>query len=418
MKNSLTKRIVNKVKTLLLKIYRKTKSIIRLVIFKCLYIPFVRVATVIKYYLKILIKDPLKLIFIPLNILLIISFPFVIPFVKLYSNFLKPGKNLEAKRTKTIKGLASIVIINYNAGKLLSKCIDSILKQNYKNYEIIIIDNASKDRSMESINEGGERIRIICNKQNMGFSHAANQGVKIARGEYILLLNFDILMNKNFLKEMVKAINLKSNIGSVSGRLLKNKKLFDSTGIIMNNLFANDRGENEKVNNRRYNSTEYIFGPSGAAALYKKKMLEDCRIYGEIFDEDFWIYYEDVDLAWRAQIKGWKSFYTPKAIAYHRRGVTRKNNPKALENYRMIGLANRILAIFKNLPLELFAKNFFIILKYQICNFFYVFVHERYYFFILKYIWILRRLPIMFVKRKIIMEERKADIQYLNNLLF
>lgn len=418
MKNSPTKRKINKVKTLLLKIYHETKSIIRLIIFKCLYIPFVRVATFIRHCLKILIKDPLKIIFIPLNILLIISFPFIIPFLKIHSNFLKPEKNLKPKRIKTVKELVSIIIINYNAGKLLSKCIDSILKQNYKNYEIVIIDNASKDKSIESIIEKGKRIRTICNKQNIGFSHAANQGINIARGEYILLLNFDILMNKNFLKEMVKAINLKRNIGSISGRLLKNEKLFDSTGIIMNNLFANDRGENEKVNNRRYNSVEYIFGPSGAAALYKKKMLEDCRIYGEIFDKDFWIYYEDVDLAWRAQIKGWKSFYTPKAIAYHRRGVTRRNNPKALENYRMIGYANRILSIFKNLPIELFIKNFFTILKYQIRNFFYVLVYEKYYFFTLEYTWILKRLPAIFLKRKIIMREGKVDTSYLNNLLF
>ncbi len=382
------------------------------------FISYHRAVNLIKFYLGILINDPLKIIYIPLNILLIILFPLIIVFSKVSSCFLKPENSLRTKKVETIKGLVSIIIINYNSGEFLLKCIKSILKQNYKKYKIIIIDNASKDGSMESIVNKDRRMEIIYNNQNMGFSFAGNQGIKIAKGEYVLLLNFDILLDKDFLREMVKAINLKSNIGSISGKLLRNDKIIDSTGIIIKHLFAKDRGEEEKISNKKYNSGSYIFGPSGAAAFYKRKMLEDCSIYGEIFDEDFWMYFEDVDLAWRAQIKGWKSFYTPKAIAYHKRGVTRENNLIENEYYKLIGWANRILSFSKNLLFVLFIKNISALLKYQIRNFFYICINERFYFFALKYVWILKRLPNMFVKRKVIMKERKADIQYLNGLIF
>jgi len=245
--------------------------------------------------------------------------------------------------------LVSIILINWNGKKFIEGCLNSISKQDYSSIETIVIDNTSHDRSPDIVEEKFPEVKLIRNKKNLGFAGAFNQGVKAAKGSFVISLNPDVYLESDYVREMVKAVNKDTKIGSVSGKLLRQAEeeegIIDSTGHIMfKNRLSRNRGNDEK-DEGQYDQEDYIFGTCGAAALYKREMLEDVKINGEYCDEDFFAFWEDLDLDWRAQIRGWSCFYTPYAVAHHFRGGIRKPRPKIIEisNYR-----NRYLAIIKN----------------------------------------------------------------------
>ncbi len=246
--------------------------------------------------------------------------------------------------------LATVILLNWNGKDFLRECILSILNQTYHPIELIAIDNASADGSAEWIKENFPSITLIKNKNNQGFAKAINQGIRLAKGEYLIPLNFDVILTENFVKEMVKAVEKDKRIGSVSGKLLRFKSAgessyIDSTGhIIYRNRLAVNRGESE-LDNGQYSTAEEVFGTCGAAPLYRQKMLEDIKVNGEYYDESFFSFWEDIDLDWRARLRGWRCWYSPKAIAYHQRGGPSIRRSKMVEyyNYR-----NRYLVIVKN----------------------------------------------------------------------
>lgn len=245
--------------------------------------------------------------------------------------------------------LVSIIIINWNGKKFIEGCLNSIAKQDYPAIEIIVIDNTSTDGSPDIVEEMFPEAKLVRNKVNRGFAGAFNQGVDTAKGHYIMSLNPDVYLQPHFVSAMVNAIKLDERIGSVSGKLLRQAEdeegVIDSTGhIIFKNRLTRNRGVDQK-DEGQYDQECYIFGTCGAAALYKRKMLEDIKIDSEYCDEDFFAFWEDIDLDWRAQLRGWSCYYTPYALAHHFRGGIRKPRPKVIElgNYR-----NRYLAIIKN----------------------------------------------------------------------
>lgn len=218
--------------------------------------------------------------------------------------------------------LVSIIIVNYNAGSFLPKCIQSILFQAYPFVEIIIIDNASQDGSIALI-APDEKIRIIQNQTNAGFARAQNQGMKLARGQYLMPLNFDILLTPDFLAEMVAAIEVSDRIGTVSPKFLRmvdgsrQTDQIDNAGLLLpGNRVPFHRGRDER-DHGQYDAMDYVFGAMGAAALYRKEMLEDIAYQSQYFDESYFTWYEDVDLDWRARLRGWDCLYAPRAVAYH-----------------------------------------------------------------------------------------------------
>ncbi|MFH1800884.1 MAG: glycosyltransferase family 2 protein [Candidatus Omnitrophota bacterium] len=260
----------------------------------------------------------------------------------------------------------SIHIVNWNSGEMLRQCLNTVFEQDYRAIkEVLVVDNASTDNSLKTIEREFPKVKIVRNYTNLGFSKAHNQAIRLSTGELVLVLNFDILLNQEFVSRMVLAMCGDPKIGMASGkllRLLKGQKtdLLDSTGIIMARYFSSPRGSGEK-DNGQYDGLEdrAIFGPCGAAAVYRREMLEDIKYQQEYFDEDFVNYVEDVDLAWRAQLRGWRGIYVPDAIAYHERGVTRKNNAAEQKNYFVWGYRNRYLAIYKNVTRHELRKFFF-----------------------------------------------------------
>ena len=250
----------------------------------------------------------------------------------------------------------SVHIANWNGGADIIRCLESLYAQSFDGIaEVIVVDNGSTDGSLEQVQLKFPKVTVLRNDFNMGFCKAHNQAIRIARSDFLLLLNFDIFLKPDFLEKMVRAIGNSPNVGMVSGKLYRSfngqpSTILDSTGMTMVRYFSSPRGEKEE-DSGQFDGPEHrnIFGPCGAAPLYRRAMLEDIRCQGEYFDEDFVNYVEDVDLAWRAQLRGWKGVYEPGAVAYHERGVTRRSNPGEQRNYFLRGFRNRYLAMYKNM---------------------------------------------------------------------
>lgn len=296
------------------------------------------------------------------------------------------------------ENLVSLVIINWNNKDYLQRCMDSILSQTHENLEIIFIDNDSSDGSFEYFDKlyDSKNIRKIHNKKNTGYSGAANQGIKLSQGKYVMIINPDIIMEKNFISELYEFSIKDDLIGATSGKLLKydfkeDKKMnyIDSAGISMfRSRRCIDRGQNE-VDNGQYDKVERVFGVCGAAPFYKKTALEKVTIDEEYFDEDFFAYKEDVDLSWRLNLAGFKCMYDPKAVAYHGRGLGGskggvlkfiKNRKTQSEFLRGISFRNHIMMMYKNETKESLKEDFWLIRKRQIAFWIYAIMFERFTF--------------------------------------
>ncbi len=263
--------------------------------------------------------------------------------------------------------LVSVTIVTYNSGRFIKRCLESVLEQKYPNLEVVVIDNASTDGTTDILERFEDRCRIYYNDENIGFAAAQNQAISLSRGEWILTLNPDVLLLKNFIQALVEAGQLDPKIGTVCGKLLTiratfdlpEKQLVDSTGIYFTPMLRHlDRGSQE-VDNGHYVNFEYVFGATAAAALYRRQMIEDIQIDGEFFDPDFFVYREDADVAWRAQLMGWRCIYTPLARGYHVRNVLPGNRRALPPEINMHSVKNRFLMRIKNITGDLYRRNWF-----------------------------------------------------------
>lgn len=238
--------------------------------------------------------------------------------------------------------LISIIIVGYNSGEYLFGCLNSIYNQSYKNFEVIFVDNGSNDNTRLILKS--YPVKIINNSCNKGFSCANNQAIKISRGRYILTLNSDVVLDRNFLSELEKTVKL-NNAGLFGTKILStDKKTIDSTGLVLSSFYRFfDRGSKE-IDRGQYDNKTGIFGPCAAAALYKKEMLEDIKYKEEYFDEDFFFLVEDFDLAWRARNKKWKAVFIPSAVCYHVRNGSNFN----IKFKQYLSLRNRFFLLLKN----------------------------------------------------------------------
>jgi GT2 family glycosyltransferase len=261
----------------------------------------------------------------------------------------------------------SVTIITYDSGRFIKRCLESVLDQDYPFKEIIIIDNHSSDGTADILEQFEDRCRIVYNPENIGFAAAQNQAIALSNSEWILTLNPDVLLLQGFIEALVNAGNLDPRVGTVCGKLLTmtsgfdfpEKPLVDSTGIYFTpNLRHLDRGSLE-VDNGHFRNYEYVFGATAAAALYRREMIDDISIGGEFFDVDFFVYREDADVAWRAQLLGWKCLYAPYARGYHVRKVTPGNRRALPAVINMHSVKNRFLLRMKNMTWDLYRRNFF-----------------------------------------------------------
>jgi len=242
--------------------------------------------------------------------------------------------------------LVSVVIVNYNGKKFLNECIGSLYAQSYPDFEILVVDNASVDGSIEFLKAEFPGVRIIRNQVNLGFAGGMNSGILNARGPFILALNNDTRMDRDCIMRLVEVMVHDRSIGMCAVKLLFYDQRINSTGICISRSGAAwDRGMFE-VDTGQFETSEEVFGPSAAAALYRKEMFNDIGL----FDEDFFLYLEDVDIAFRGQLAGWKCIYIPGAVVYHYHGGTAGFQSDLTVYY---GNRNILWFPFKNYPLSL-----------------------------------------------------------------
>jgi len=309
----------------------------------------------------------------------------------------------------------SVIILNWNNTGIVLECISAVLKQDYAPLELFVIDNNSADESKEKIKAEFPEIKLIENNSNLGFCRANNEIMRICTGEFILLLNADVLIEPGYVKEMVAVAQSDERIGSLAGKLLKldirnNKtEIIDSTGhLFTKSLCPFNRGHLEE-DNGQYERIEEVFGTTGAAALYRKKMLDDIKINEEYFDELFFAFYEDTDLDWRARLAGWKCMYTPKAIGYHFRGDSvRFANIKTIHKHHF---RNRYMMILKNTSLGILLRNIHHIILFEIASLIELILAP---YLITSVFSFFKLVPILLAKRKLIQNRRRVmdkDIQ-------
>lgn len=252
----------------------------------------------------------------------------------------------------------AVNIVTFNSALDIAACLESLRKQTFSGFQIHILDNASTDDTLKVI-EPFDVAYLMRSPINTGFCKAHNELARRFPSEYVLFLNPDTILRPAFIQELIRALEDRPDAASASGKLIRmDGKTLDSTGIIMLREQRHlDRGA-DQPDTGQFDIPEDIFGPSGAAAFYRRKALDDAAINRQYFDEDFFAYREDADLAWRCRLLGWTSIYVPTAVAQHRRRVTperRGELPKAI-NYHSV--KNRFLLRINNITGDLYRRDF------------------------------------------------------------
>lgn len=235
----------------------------------------------------------------------------------------------------------AVTIVTWNSMRYLPEALASIAAQTFRDFTLIIVDNASTDGVADFVRANHPKTVILRNTKNLGFARGHNQAIAYARahlkreGEelYMLVTNPDIIMEPDYLATVVDQVERRPEVGSAVGKLLKvfssgegelregvRSDLIDSAGLRMHkSRLVTERGAGEKDGGGAYDRTEEIFGVTGALGLYRMSALEDVMLGDECFDEDFFVYKEDIDLAWRLRLRGWAALYVPRARAFHYR---------------------------------------------------------------------------------------------------
>ena len=239
-----------------------------------------------------------------------------------------------------------IVVLNWNGIEDTKKCLDSLLKQSYQDFKVLVVDNGSVDDSLSilhKIEAKNDSVTVIANPKNKGFAGGVNTGITYAikqNFDAVALFNNDAEADKEWLSELVMGLKQKDTSIATGLLLHEDGKTIDSTGdyySIWGMPFPRNRGDKAS----EAPNSGFVFSGSGGASLYKTDLFKEIGL----FDESFFAYYEDLDISFRTQLAGYKVYFTNKAIAYHKQGATSKKIP-----------GFTIYQTFKNIPL-LFTKN-------------------------------------------------------------
>lgn len=243
--------------------------------------------------------------------------------------------------------LVSIIIINFNGVEYLKVCFESLRKIDYQNWEVIVVDNGSSDGSIEFLEKYKKfkSLKIIKNSSNLGFAEPNNQGYRKAKGDYVLLLNNDTKVKRDFVRLTVERMVKESKIGVAQPKIFLMEKAgyLDNTGsFITKTGFLKHEGFLEK-DATRFNKEKIIFAAKGACMFIKRDVIEKVGL----FDRDFFAYFEESDFCWRVWLAGYKIIYFPDTYIHHKLGATSKKMNQFNINYH--SLKNRLASLIKNL---------------------------------------------------------------------
>lgn len=239
----------------------------------------------------------------------------------------------------------SVIIPNYNGIAFLDGVLGSLERQTLKNFEVIVVDNGSSDGSSAFVAANYPWVHVVELPENLGFCGAVNKGIRMARAPYVLLLNNDTEVEKDFLEEMAAALHRHKRAFSCAAKMIQyhdRDKLDDAGNYYCALGWSYARGKGKDIHT--YEKEEQIFAACGGAAIYRKKILEKIGL----FDEEHFAYLEDTDIGYRARIHGYENWYAPKAVVYHVGSGTsgsRYNQFKTRYSSR-----NNVYLIYKNMP--------------------------------------------------------------------
>jgi len=243
----------------------------------------------------------------------------------------------------------AVVVVNWNGLQYLRTCMPAVLAQDYPDFQVVVVDNGSSDGSAAWVESTFPQMLLIRNDTNEGFARASNQGIRATEEPYVAVLNNDAQPEPGWLMALAEAMEAGERVGMVASqiRLAHRPDLLDSAGIEVDVLgFAWNRHFGWLAAHEPAATVE-VFGASGAAALYCRKMLEEVGL----FDERYFAYYEDVELAWRAQRAGWRCLYAPAARVLHLHSATGRQD-SAFKAYHLS--RNRVWTLMRHYPARWF----------------------------------------------------------------
>jgi len=253
----------------------------------------------------------------------------------------------------------SVIIPNWNGAHWLPTCLDSLRRQSYTEREIIVVDNASTDSSRELLARDYADVRTLALPRNLGFTGACNAGIRESHGEFIALLNSDTESDEHWLEQVVAAFERHPEVGLVASkmRLFDRRDTLHTAGdLVRLDGVPGNRGVWQR-DEGQFDREEYVFSACGGSAAYRRAMLDQIGL----LDDDFFFSCEDVDLAWRAQLAGWKCVFAPKAIVYHRLSATGGGPTASFYDGR-----NTIWVIAKNYPGSLWQQHWREVVRAQL----------------------------------------------------
>ncbi len=315
--------------------------------------------------------------------------------------------------------MIDIIVPNHNGIEELEICFSSLEKQTYKDYNVILVDNGSTDNSVQFTKRNFTSYQIIALDKNYGFAKAINAGLEFALAEndsqYILLLNNDVELKEDFLEKGIETFEKTENASFVAVKMLNyfNRDVIDDCGdfIKANGGSPVARGIGEK-DSGQYDKHEYIFGACAGAAFYKKEVFKTIGL----FDEDYFAYLEDLDLSFRLQLAGYKCYYNPEIVCYHKRGVTSDR----IEGMNVYYSEKNLVALrLKNYPLWVYIKYTPLFLIARIVRYYkFLTLHPPVIFYsaIKGYLRGLREVPKTIVKRRTVQKNKRVSAAYIQNL--
>lgn len=278
----------------------------------------------------------------------------------------------------------AINIVTYNSASTIDACLEAVFGQDYRDFLVTVIDNNSTDDTVDRVKAWQQRgVNLTINATNEYFSRAHNRAIRQTDSEFVVTLNPDVMIHSDYLSQVLHAFELSPGIGSVNGKLLllepgelrpeilqsppRPDAVIDGAGLMMYESRRPYLRGNRKLSRRFCLRPQYIFGVDAACGAYRRTMLEDVTIDGECFDNDFVIYREDVDIAWRAKLFGWDSYYVPTAVGYHVRGFHLGRGRRAVRNeLKRHSVRNGWLLLVKNDTMASVVRYAPFILPYQL----------------------------------------------------
>jgi GT2 family glycosyltransferase len=253
----------------------------------------------------------------------------------------------------------SIIIPNWNGVEHLPTCLESLRRQSFRDFEVIIADNGSTDGSLALLSVDYPEVQVLALGENRGFPGACNAGIRAARGALIALLNNDTEVDPGWVAEVVAAFERHPEVGMVASKMLlfDRRDTFHTAGDFYRvDGVPGNRGVWQR-DEGQYDEEEHVFGACGGSAVYRRKMLEQVGM----LDEDFFFSCEDVDMAWRAQLTGWRCIYAPRAVVYHKLSATGGGTTASFYDGR-----NTVYLLIKDYPKDLWKSHWRAILRAQL----------------------------------------------------